>query len=198
MNILHLLSWFPKPDDPTLGNFCIRQINALPDDCHSVILSVYADQEHHGKPFIDEQKSERFTHLQIHFQVPQCKILKKLRMLRLYQYGLRYIKKHYFTPDLVHLHVTYPLGIVALLWKRLYKLPYILTEHWTIYQPQNDAVLKGLWKRVIVRIGNNASAILPVSLDLQKNMERAGIHNNYRVIYNLVQTDTFRLGAVNT
>lgn len=40
MNILHLLSWFPTPDDPTLGNFCLRQINALPDDCHSVILSV--------------------------------------------------------------------------------------------------------------------------------------------------------------
>ena len=40
MNILHLLSWFPTPDDPTLGNFCIRMIDALPEDCHSIILSV--------------------------------------------------------------------------------------------------------------------------------------------------------------
>ena len=40
MNILHLLSWFPTPDDPTLGNFCVRMIDALPEDCHSVILSV--------------------------------------------------------------------------------------------------------------------------------------------------------------
>ena len=31
MNILHLLSWFPTPDDPTLGNFCVRMIDALPD-----------------------------------------------------------------------------------------------------------------------------------------------------------------------
>ena len=40
MNVLHLLSWFPTPDDPTLGNFCVRMIDALPEDCHSVILSV--------------------------------------------------------------------------------------------------------------------------------------------------------------
>lgn len=195
MNILHLLSWFPKPDDPTLGNFCIRQINALPEDCHSIILSVYEDKNLHGKPFIDQQDNEHFTHLQIHFSAPKCKFLKKLRILQLYQSGLKYIRKHFFNPDLIHLHVAYPLGQVALLWKRLYKIPYVLTEHWTIYQPQNDALLKGRWKRLIVRIGNNASAILPVSLDLQRNMERAGIHNRFHVIYNLVQTDTFRLGA---
>ena len=32
MNILHLLSWFPRPDDPTLGNFCVRMIDALPEE----------------------------------------------------------------------------------------------------------------------------------------------------------------------
>ena len=32
MNVLHLLSWFPTPDDPTLGNFCVRMIDALPED----------------------------------------------------------------------------------------------------------------------------------------------------------------------
>ena len=194
MNILHLLSWFPKPDDPTLGNFCIRQINALPDDCHSVILSVYEDKHLHGKPFIDQQQGEHFIHLQIHFAAPKCKILKKIKILQLYQYGLKYVQKHFFNPDLVHLHVAYPLGQVALLWKKIYGIPYVLTEHWTIYQPQNDDLFKGRWKRLITRIGNNAAAILPVSQDLQSNMERAGIHNDFHVIYNSVKTDIFHLG----
>ena len=195
MNILHLLSWFPTPDDPTLGNFCLRQINALPDDCHSVILSV-CDGKNLKQSFeINEIEGERYTHIQIAIRPPKTNILRKIKMLWMYQYGLNHIKKHYFTPDLLHLHVSFPLGQIALLWHRLYSFPYVLTEHWTIYQPQNQHILKGHLKRKIVNIANHASMILPVSLDLQRNMERNGIRNCYQVIYNLVDTKTFKIGT---
>ena len=36
---------------------------------------------------------------------------------------------------------------------------------------------------------------MPVSLDLQHCMEGHGIHNRFQVIYNLVNTDTFKLGT---
>jgi glycosyltransferase involved in cell wall biosynthesis len=36
---------------------------------------------------------------------------------------------------------------------------------------------------------------MPVSLDLQHCMEGHGIHNRFHVIYNLVNTDTFKLGT---
>ena len=195
MNILHLLSWFPTPDDPTLGNFCLRQINALPDDCHSVILSV-CDGKNLKQSFeIHEIEGERYTHIQIAIRPPKTNILRKIKMLWMYQYGLNHIKKHYFTPDLLHLHVSFPLGQIALLWHRLYGYQYVLTEHWTIYQPQNQHILKGHLKRKIVNIANHASMILPVSLDLQRNMERNGIRNCYQVIYNLVDTKTFKIGT---
>ena len=195
MNILHLLSWFPTPDDPTMGNFCVRMIDALPENCHSVILSV-CDGKDMSKSFeIKEFKGDRHTHLQVFIRPPKVNAIRKLKMLRMYQYGLRYIKKNYFKPDLIHLHVAYPLGQVALLWHRLYGYRYVLTEHWTIYQPQNTGVLVGALKRNIVKIANHASLIMPVSLDLQQCMERHGIHNNYQVIYNLVNTDLFKLGT---
>jgi glycosyltransferase involved in cell wall biosynthesis len=114
-------------------------------------------------------------------------------MLRMYQYGLKYIKKRFFKPDLIHLHVAYPLGQVALLWKKLFGYKYVLTEHWTIYQPQNKDVLVGGLKRKIVKIANNAELIMPVSLDLQRCMEGHGVHNRFKVIYNLVNTDMFKL-----
>ena len=194
MNILHLLSWFPTPDDPTLGNFCIRMIDALPEDCHSVILSV-CDGKDLKKSFeVNEIKGRNNTHLQIYIRPPKNKILRKLKILRMYQYGLRYVKKHFFKPDLLHLHVTYPLGQIALLWHRLYGYKYVLTEHWTIYQPQNRDILTGRLKRKIVRIANNASLIMPVSHDLQHCMEFHGIHNRFQVIYNLVDTDIFHIG----
>ena len=193
MNILHLLSWFPTPDDPTLGNFCVRMIDALPEDCHSVILSV-CDGKNMTKSFeVKEIEGAHHTHVQIYIRPPKVSAIRKLKMLRMYQYGLKYIKKRFFKPDLIHLHVAYPLGQVALLWKKLYGYKYVLTEHWTIYQPQNKDVLVGELKKKIVQIANNASLIMPVSLDLQRCMEGHGIHNRFKVIYNLVNTDMFKL-----
>ncbi len=194
MNILHLLSWFPSPDDPTLGNFCVRMIDALPEECHSVILSV-CDGKDMTKSFeVKEIKGARHTHVQIYIRPPKVNAIRKLKMLRMYQYGLKYIKKHFFEPDLVHLHVAYPLGQVALLWKKLFGYKYVMTEHWTIYQPQNKDVLIGRLKKKIVKIANNAELIMPVSLDLQHCMEGHGVRNHFQVIYNLVNTDMFKLG----
>ncbi|MBR4148155.1 MAG: glycosyltransferase [Bacteroidales bacterium] len=194
MNVLHLLSWFPTPDDPTLGNFCVRMIDALPEDCHSVILSVCDGKDMKQSFEIKELKGQHHTHVQIYIRPPKNNTLRKLEMLRMYQVGLRYVKKHLFRPDLIHLHVTYPLGQVALLWHKLYGYPYVLTEHWTIYQPQNQDVLVGQLKKKIVKIANHAELIMPVSLDLQHCMERHGVHNRFQVIYNLANTDLFRLG----
>lgn len=194
MNILHLLSWFPTPDDPTLGNFCVRMIDALPEECHSVILSVCDGKDMTQSLEVKEIEGAHHTHVQIYIRPPKINAIRKLKMLRMYQYGLKYIKKRFFEPDLVHLHVAYPLGQVALLWKKLYGYKYVLTEHWTIYQPQNKDVLVGKLKRKIVKIANNASLIMPVSLDLQRCMEGHGVKNRFKVIYNLVNTDMFRLG----
>ena len=198
MNILHLLSWFPTPDDPTLGNFCVRMIDALPEDCHSVFLSV-CDGKNMTKSFeVKEIKGAHHTHVQIYIRPPKVNAIRKLKMLRMYQYGLNYIKKRFFEPDLIHLHIAYPLGQVALLWKKLFGYKYVLTEHWTIYQPQNQEVLVGGLKKKIVKIANNASLIMPVSLDLQRCMEGHGVKNRFKVIYNLVNTDMFRLGEAKT
>ena len=193
MNILNLLSWFPTPDDPTLGNFCVRMIDALPEDCHSVILSVCDGKDMTQSYEVKEIKGAHHTHVQIYIRPPKINAIRKLKMLRMYQYGLNYIKKHFFEPDLIHLHVTYPLGQVALLWKKLLGYKYVLTEHWTIYQPQNKDVLVGGLKKKIVKIANNAELIMPVSLDLQHCMEGHGVHNRFKVIYNLVNTDMFKL-----
>ena len=195
MNILHLLSWFPTPDDPTLGNFCVRMIDALPEECHSVILSVCDGKDMTQSFEVKEIQGAHHIHVQIYIHPPKMNALRKLKMLRMYQYGLNYIKKRFFKPDLIHLHVAYPLGQVALLWKKLYGYNYVMTEHWTIYQPQNKDVMVGKLKRKIVKIANNASLIMPVSLDLQHCMEGHGIHNRFQVIYNLVNTDTFKLGT---
>ena len=48
-------------------------------------------------------------------------------------------------------------------------------------------------KKKIIKIANNAEVIMPVSLDLQRCMEGHGVKNRFKVIYNLVNTDMFKL-----
>ena len=194
MNILHLLSWAPTPDDPTLGNFCIRMIQALPKEYCSVVLSV-CEREGLSGPFeVHEIQGNGYTHIRVESRPASFPLLRRFRKWRMYQQGLACLKEKHFQPDLLHLHVAWPAGRIALAWHRRYGYPYLLTEHWTIYQPHNRQLLKGRLKRRIVRIAQNAELILPVSADLQQNMERIGIHRPFRVIYNVVNTNIFRIG----
>ncbi len=198
-NILHLLSWFPTANDPTAGNFCLKQIQTVSDEVNSVILSATIDAALLQKKEIEIIDYQNFKHILIHRKPSRfpigiiAKIINKWRLFRAYNWGLKYVKKYFFVPDLVHLHVTLPVGKIAYFWWKMYKIPYILTEHWTIYQPQNCEAMTGKTLRNIVKIANHAQKILPVSADLQKNMQRYGITAPFRVVYNVVNTQLFTI-----
>ena len=187
-NILHLLSWFPRPDTPTAGNFCLNHIQSVSDHVNSVVLSAYVDPtvRHRTIEVIEYRNFQ-----QVMIRVPKSPLPNAYRLFRAYNFGLKYIRKNFFEPDLVHLHVALPLGRVALYWKKRHHLPYVMTEHWTIYQPQNAEMMTPPLKQRILEIANEAEVILPVSYDLQVNMMRLGIIRPFRHIPNVVDTSLF-------
>ena len=187
-NILHLLSWFPRPECPTAGNFCLNHIRSVSDSVNSVVLSAFVDPTVKRRT-VEIVEYENFQQVLIH--VPKSLLPNAYRLFRAYNFGLKYIKNNYFQPDLVHLHVALPLGRVALYWKHRHNIPFILTEHWTIYQPQNADQLTPKVKESILSIANEAEVILPVSYDLQVNMMRLGIIRPFRHIMNVVDTALF-------
>ena len=193
MNILHLLSWPPTPDNPTLSNFCFRHINALPEDCHSVVLTVITGPT----ASINCSEDVHYKHVQVVVRHSHNALVRKWRIWRGYQHGLAYVRQHCFVPDLIHVHVTYPAGLVAYHWKKRYGTPYVITEHWTGYQPQNSDQLSASRLRLLKRIARHANTIMPVSKDLARNMQRCGMEGHYRVIYNVTDTDCFTLKEPN-
>lgn len=187
-NVLHLLSWFPRPGFPTAGNFCLKHIQSVSNEINSVVLSAYIDPEVKNRE-VEIVNFKNFRQVLIH--VPQSVLPASIQLFRAYNFGLQYIKKNFFVPDLVHLHVTLPLGKLALYWKKVYHLPYIITEHWTIYQPQNKELMTPKVLKEILKIANEAELILPVSYDLQVNMMRYGIIRPCRHLPNVVDTKLF-------
>lgn len=199
IHILHLLSWFPTPQDPTKGNFCLRHINAIALKNPSVVLIVISDSNIKKIREIKHEAVDNF--IQVIIKVKACKLqsiplinsINKYRLFIAYNFGLQYIKKHFFTPDLVHLHVALPLGNVALYWKWRYNLSYVLTEHWSVYS-MKDKRLKGCTvKKKILKINKHAAMITAVSGELKKNMQSYGVQNEIEVIPNVIDLNLFTL-----
>ncbi|NLE63141.1 MAG: glycosyltransferase family 4 protein, partial [Bacteroidales bacterium] len=139
LHIIHLMSWSPTDENPTLGNFCLRHIQTVSDQSDSLVLNVQRVNYSIKNIEINLQNVDNYRQLNINIKdcITYGKTINKLvnayRMFKAYNYGLRYIKKHLFRPDLVHLHVALPAGKIALYWKYRYGLSYVLSEHWSIY-----------------------------------------------------------------
>ncbi|MBO4646032.1 MAG: glycosyltransferase [Bacteroidales bacterium] len=194
MNVLHLLSWFPTPDDPYSGNFCLKHIRAVSEHVHSVVLSAYPDEKVSRHFEVEVADYPNFKYVVVRVRPARNRWVRKIRLFLAYQHGLEFVEKNFFHPDLVHQHVTLPVGRIALFWKKTRHIPYVLTEHWTIYQPQNSAMMTPRVRKRIGKIANNAEKILPVSYDLQCNMQKYGIHAPFQVVPNVVDVSLFLPG----
>lgn len=191
LNVLHLLSWFPTPSDPYAGNFCLKQIQSVSDEVNSVVLSCCLEDEQESARRVEVVEYPNFKHLYVHVRRSKFGWWNKFLLFSSYHFGLRYVRCHFFNPDLIHQHVTLPLGRMAYLWSRWHELPYVLTEHWTIYQPQNREMMTPRVLRQIRTIANHAKRIMPVSADLQHCMQAYDITAPFRVIPNVVDTNLF-------
>lgn len=79
------------------------------------------------------------------------------------------VHRHRF--DMIHAHWILPQGIVAMLLKHLYGIPYIITAHGADVYGLNSPMLLSLKKRVV----ENADRVIVVSHDLKKTLqERVG------------------------
>lgn len=152
------------------------------------------DVENPGQEF---NSREQLTEQIVYFKKKKSvkgKLTNQLRWLSLYKKAIRnYIIKN-GKPDLVHLHIPIKAGVLALWMKRNYKTPYIVTEHWGIYNDvvEDNYATRGLaFKRYTTRVFEQASRFISVSDYLAKGVNRLSGQKEYEVIFNTVDTDLF-------
>jgi L-malate glycosyltransferase len=174
LHILFLASWYPTTNNKLLGNFIQRHAQAIASMCKLTIVS-------NNKP----NSSINNT----------TELYKKgnglLAQLMFITQLIRYCKTN--NVALVHLNVAYPMGIIALLLKFFCGKKYVITEHWSIYQ-QEQFVLQSTWfKWVNKLIYKHASYILPVSTQMQTQLQHIAPQGKYTLVSNVVDTSLFKL-----
>jgi len=196
-NILFLSSWYPHKHDPTLGIFVKRHAEAVHLKNNVVIIFVKS---------VDHQKTHFDTNIHSDKGVTEILITyrksKKMWGLRQiinwsryyigHQLGWKAVKVMGFKPDLMHVNITYPAGLIARIWKMTKGIPYVITEHWTGYLPEDnrykDSKIQQIVSKSIVR---SADEIITLSGGLKEAMRNNGLKNAYRIIPNVVDTNFF-------
>lgn len=191
MIILHIPSWFPHPEKPLDGNFILRQIEAVSPYATSIVL-------HHTVPAFQEEvaaqlKGKAILHPMI---IPEG--LSKIQLIRAYSREMRNIIRQYGKPDVIHLHVALPMGPLAAWLSIRYRIPLMISEHWSVYQPQNRHLLS-VWQRLQLHITYRRAAMLTtVSQDLHNAIVgtiRAARKTPFCKISNVVDTELFNPGT---
>lgn len=198
IHVLFLASWYPSKKEPTLGIFIRRHAQAVAIQAKVTVLHAFADPELKEGEFRLDRKSEGNLHefiVSYGRSVGGFSLFRKWKNWRQirkhYQFGLEKVIDWNGKPDLIHLHVPWPLGKIARLFSKKLKVPYGVTEHWTGYQPEDGRYTGSLLKRVTRKTIRKAAFVAPVSHQLQVAMQNKSLKGNYVVVPNVVDTQVF-------
>lgn len=179
LNILHLCSWYPSRKHPTLGNFVARHVEAISREHRGWVLSAVAAE--YNDLTVTEHANFREVIVYFRKRLPLLSFLKALRR------GYTVIENKGYRPDLIHLHVAWPAGLFCLMLKR----PFIISEHFSGYQPSRKHPWRSWEKWLVRKIFNRASLVCPVSQQLGESLQSFGVNARIQAIGNVVDEDHF-------
>lgn len=199
LNILFLSPWYPHRYDPMFGLFVER--HALAAARFHRICTLYCHADERLRPGVwetDRQEEGNYTAWRIYYPKsktgvrPWDALVNGLRYFRAHRIGMKKLHEENFRPDLVHVHILTRAGMVALRLKRKLGIPYLITEHWSRYQPGKAGYDGWLRRRMTRKVVRQASMVTTVTNNLARAMQAHQLlHPDYRIIYNVVDTALF-------
>jgi L-malate glycosyltransferase len=196
LRILHLARWFPNRYDPMPGLFIRRHAEsaALMNDV-VVVYTHFVDQESQMKSVyeMDYEVLNRVPTAKVYYRSSKCKITPLRKLVNLFRFykanyiGIKKVKKTLGGIDLIHIHILTRLGVIGLYYKMIYRVPYVVTEHWSRYLELTGS-FRGLYRKLLTKIVvQNASCVTAVTNNLALAMQSHGLRNdNYLVLPNVV------------
>lgn len=187
LHILFLSGWYPSRVSPSNGDFVQRHAEAVATKHEVTLIHIVTD----SNILSIEQTNEVIKCVKTTIiYTPRYKnlFLKWWVFIKLYLSEIKKIKNF----DLIHLNITYPVGVITLYFKLFKRKPYIISEHWTGYQVNLNQSIGTFEKFITKLIIKNASFVCPVSKNLQNQMINFGLKGVYFPVQNVVNTDLFK------
>lgn len=151
------------------------------------ILHAIGDFNQKEKFVFDDKIINGIRTLIVYYKNSKNPLQNFLRRMKAYKLGFNKVQK----PDLVHGNVLHNNMFFAFYLKLKYNIPYVISEHWDIFQIQHHYRISFAKKLIVKLIANKASCLLPVSNDLKLGLEKLGISTQIKTIGNVVDVELF-------
>lgn len=206
--ILWLPSWYPSKADPFTGDFIQRHAAAVAL-CRPVhVIFVVKDKNANGKTatvstVITGNLTETIAYIKpLTTGIgPVDKIISFLKHITTGRQLVKEFISKEGAPAIVHVHVALWAGLTALWIKAKFKIPYLVTEHWTGYQKKatDNVYNRGFFfRKSLKKVLQNAAVLLPVGDNLGKLINHRIVKIPYSVIPNTVDTRYFTFSSPST
>ena len=177
MKSLFITPWYPTKYDAMSGLFVFRHAEAVLSqdiDVHVLYICYHPDVKKH---YVEHIHSHGVKQTFFYYPDKKNSITEIKHLFKAW----RYWHSHYGLPDIIHLNVLTKQIILPLYIKKRYNIPFVLTEHWTGYLPENGAFYRNKLKKFHKKAITKASMVMPVS-DLLADAMKKALSNNLRDI----------------
>ncbi|MEP7255115.1 MAG: glycosyltransferase [Ferruginibacter sp.] len=199
-NVLWLTSWYPNRMDNFDGDFIQRHARAVSGFCKVHVIYVVKIKDKLTQPGVEEKLAGNLTEQIIYYKPIQTgiklldKFLSQQKYNNLYRKAITTYINTKGKPGCVHVHVALKAGLAALWAKKKWNIPFIVTEHSTVYLPEADERIENfsaLYQNWLLQIMKKASLVTVVSDQLGKAIQKYFPFVNYIVLPNVVDTSIF-------
>ena len=187
LQVLVLTTAYPTPEAPVAGIFVRNHALAAAEHCdiRVVLLERAATAGVHVEPLTEEPlRAWRVRFPRRPNALSMGAILLAARA------GLRTATRDGFDPDVIHAHF-FLAGFPAVLLGRRRKTPVVITEHWSVFLPDDPATLSGPLRFGARFALEHADLVLPVSAALDAGIAAHGITARTSVVPNVVDERVF-------
>lgn len=182
MNVLIIPAWYPTPKNKMAGIFVQDQVQSLIKQNVNVkvIYSQPYEKIKNTNSIVYYSKYSVIINKQFSFINYFSNVYKSFLQL----------KKNGFIPDIIHAHVSLPSGLAAVLLKKQFKIPVILTEHTSPFEYLMRNPLSAFLTRFTI---NHSDAVIAVSNRARDDMLKYNFNKDIKVIHNMVNLSEFNL-----
>jgi glycosyltransferase involved in cell wall biosynthesis len=161
------------------GLFIQRQAEAITPFCDVAVIYVHPDPDCPNKFEAEFSEENQVRVLRVYFRpvVSRLSLLAKLlTLLRFYKANMKAVHSiRQFDPEIVHAHVLTRMGYIGWKVSKKFKIPLVISEHWSRYFPENRSYRKGIHHQVTKFVVKKSAGLILVSAILRNAMDALGV-----------------------
>lgn len=198
LKILFLTKWYPNKFDILDGVFVVDHAKAAATKNDVFVLFIHSDVNLEKRREVITTSENGYPEMTIYFKSPTTqfsaynKLMTGILYIKNQFYGYRQIKKTWGKPNLTHIHVLLRASVLAVWLKWRKKIPYVITEHWSGYDPNVAYVVSNFKKKCLSFVIKRSSALTTVSAYLQNHIKAVNDQTNFHVVSNTIDAELFK------